>query len=81
MTSRLIPLRRLRSLYQLDKMPLAYPKRKVGPGNLDPRYPVVVNPDHLTGQDHGITYSGSVGVSRGFFSHLGYLGRRSAEAR
>lgn len=72
---------RLRRLYQLDKMPLAYPKRKVGPGNLDPRHAVVVNPDHLTRQDDGIAYSGSVRVSRGFFSHHGYLGRRGEEAR
>ena len=64
---------RLRRLYQLDKMPLAYPKREVGPGNLDPRHAVVVNPDDFTGQDDGIAYSGSVGVSRGFFSHGGIV--------
>lgn len=72
---------RLRRLYQLDKMPLAYPKREVAPGNLDPRHAVVVNPDHLTGQDHGIAYSGSVGVSRGFFSHAEYVEQHSKEAR
>lgn len=76
-----LPTLRLRRLYQLDKMPLAYPKREVGPGNLDPRHAVVVNPDHLTGQDDGIAYSGSVGVSRGFFSHPGYLGREAQEAQ
>ncbi len=64
---------RLRRLYQLDKMPLAYPKREVGPGYLDPRHAVVVNPDDFTGQDNGIAYSGSVGVSRGFFSHGGIV--------
>lgn len=72
---------RLRRLYQLDKMPLAYPKREVGPGYLHSRHAVVVNPDNFTGQDDGIAYSGSVGVSRGFFSHLGYLGRVSGAAR
>lgn len=72
---------RLRRLYQLDKMPLAYPKREVGPGNLDPRHAVVVDVDHFTGQNDGIAYSGSVGVSRGFFSHLGYLGQTKQEAR
>ena len=72
---------RLRRLYQLDKMPLAYPKRKVGPGNLDTRNAVVVNPDHLAGQDDGIAYSGSVGVSRGFFSHHGYVEQHSKDAR
>ena len=79
MTS-LLPLR-LRRLYQLDKMPLAYPKRVVAPGNLDPRHAVVVNPDHLTGQDDGIAYSGSVGVSRGFFSHARYVAQKEQEAR
>ena len=72
---------RLRRLYQLDKMPLAYPKRVVAPGNLDPRHAVVVNPDHLAGQDNRIAYSGSVGVSRGFFSHHGYLAQSAREAR
>lgn len=72
---------RLRRLYQLDKMPLAYPKREVCPGYLDPRHPVVVNPDDFTGQYDGIAYSGSVGVSRGFFSHHGYLARAAQEAR
>lgn len=72
---------RLRRLYQLDKMPLAYPKREVGPGYLDPRHPVVVNPDHLTGQDYRIAYSGSVGVSRWFFSHHGYLAQERQAAR
>lgn len=71
MTS-LLPLR-LRRLYQLDKMPLAYPKRQVGPGYLDPRHAVVVNPDHLTGQDDGIAYSGGVCGVRGSFSHGGIV--------
>lgn len=64
---------RLRRLYQLDKMPLAYPKREVAPGYLDPRHAVVVNPDHLTGQDDGIAYLGSVGGVRGSFSHGGIV--------
>lgn len=64
---------RLRRLYQLDKIPLAYPKREVAAGNLDPRHAVVVNPDNFTGQYNGIAYSGSVGVSRGFFSHGGIV--------
>ena len=64
---------RLRRLYQFDKMPLAYPKREVAAGNLDPRHAVVVNPDHLTGQDNGIAYRGGVGVSRGSFSHGGIV--------
>lgn len=72
---------RLRRLYQLDKMPLAYPKRVVPAGNLDPRHPVFVNPDHFAGQDDGISYSGSVGVSRGFFSHGEYVEQHSKEAR
>lgn len=72
---------RLRRLYQLDKMPLAYPKRVVGAGYLDPRHPVVVNPDHLTGQDYRIAYSGGVCGVRGSFSHARYLAHRSAAAR
>lgn len=83
MTLRIIPLLRLRlhRLYQLNKMPLAYPKRKVGPGYLDTRYAVVVNPDDFTRQNDGIAYSGSVGVSRGSFSHHGYLAQEGARAR
>lgn len=83
MTSRIIPLRRLRlrPLYQLDKMPLAYPKRKVGPGNLDPRHAVVVNPDHLAGQDDGIAYRGGVSGVRGSFRHGEYLAQEGARAR
>lgn len=72
---------RLRRLDQLDKMPLAYPKREVGPGNLDPRNAVVVNPDHLTGQDDGIAYSGGVSGVCGSFSHHGYLAQEGARAR
>ena len=64
---------RLRRLYQLDKMPLAYPKRVVASGNLDPRNAVVVNPDHLTGQDDGIAYLGGVSGFRGSFSHGGIV--------
>lgn len=72
---------RLCRLYQLDKMPLAYPKREVAPGNLDPRHPVVVNPDYLTGQDDGIAYSGCVGGFRGSLSHHGYLARERISTR
>ena len=64
---------RLRRLYQLDKMPLAYPKRDFAARNPYARNAVVVNPDHFTGQEDGIAYSGSVGVSRGFFSHGGIV--------
>ena len=64
---------RLRRLDQLDKMPLAYPKRVVPAGNLDPRNPVVVNPDHFTGQDDGIAYLGGVRGVRGSFSHGGIV--------
>lgn len=63
----------LRRLYQLDKMPLAYPKRVVAPGNLDPRHPVVINPDHLAGQDDGIANRGGVSGVRGSFSHGGIV--------
>lgn len=72
---------RLRRLYQLDKMPLAYPKRVVAPGYLDPRHPVVVHPDHLTSQDDGIAYRGGVSGVRGSFSHAEYVEHHSKEAR
>ena len=64
---------RLRRLYQLDKMPLAYPKRVVAPGYLDPRHAVVVNPDNFTGQNDAIAYLGGVRGFRGSFSHGGIV--------
>jgi hypothetical protein len=42
---------------------------------------VVVNPDHLTGQDDGIAYSGCVGGFRGSLSHHGYLARERISTR
>lgn len=64
---------RLRRLYQLDKMPLAYPKREVAASDLYPRDPIVVNPDHLTGQNDAIAYLGGVSGVRGSFSHGGIV--------
>lgn len=79
MTSRL--RLRLRRLNQLDKMPLAYPKRDFAAGYLHPRHAVVIDPYHLSGHDDGIADLRCVRVSRGFLSHTRYLAHNSGAAR
>ena len=81
MTSRFIPLRRLRSLDQLDEATRRHPDRVASAVNLDSRDAVIIDPYDLTRKDDAIAYLGGVRGFRGSFSHEEYLAQSAREAR
>lgn len=82
MTSRLIPLRRLR-LRRLDQViaVAGNPDRVLNARDRHSRYKVVVDVDDLARQNDAIAYLGGVRGFRGSFSHAEYVEQHSKEAR